>query len=49
MMPLQPLKELSFKVNEGRMRNYFEIIGKNSEVVLQYVIQNIVQKPDDIE
>ena len=48
-MPLQPLKELSFKVNEARTRNYFEIIGKNSEVVLQYVIQNIVQKPDDIE
>ncbi len=48
-MPSPPLKELRFKVNEARTRNYFEIMGKNSGIVLQYVIQNIVQKPDEID
>ena len=36
-------------MNMKRRNEYFKIIGKNSTIMIEYVIQSIVDKPDDIE
>jgi hypothetical protein len=49
LMPNKSIKSQSYKFNRERKMDYFKILGNNSAVMLQYVMQSIVKKPSDIE